>query len=585
MKKIATLVLITLFSSVNGINSPLPAQEAFRLKANLIDPNTVLLQFDIKEGYFLYKKRFHLTPSKSISLGPLRLPNAVIKKDIDNNTFSIYRTQLLFPLAILSHERGNASISINYQGCADSGFCYPPTEQILSLDIDNSHAISKVSLNPPGLKKIRNKGSASSANKKDIDGLFKQQDFWLTLLSFFGFGLLLSFTPCVLPMIPVLSGIIVGHKKTMSPRKAFLLSLSYVSSMALTYALVGMMIALAGKNLQASLQSPWAIGLFSLTFVALALSMFGFYELRLPVELQSKIANFNKKQEGGGYIGAAIMGALSTLILSPCVTAPLVGALSYIANTGDVVLGGLSLLFLGFGMGVPLILIGTSFGKLLPKAGAWMNTVKSLFGVLLLAVAIYLVSRILPSFITMILWAMLMIIPSVYLGAFSKNMPTNPAIITKGFGLTLFVYGVLVLVGAALGNHDPLKPLESPAPLLLSRPNQGPLVVTNLVDAKRALDGAKGKKVMLDFYADWCASCVAMESHVFSDPAVQKALANVAWIKADVTANNDSNIQLENHFKVVAPPTFIFFNAQGKETVRIIGETNKESIIRAIAKN
>lgn len=560
-----------LFTVGLSFANPPPASDVFKLTAQAVDPNTFSLTWAIKPGFFLYKKRISiLAPANSnVQIAPLHLLKGLKKTDARGKTELIYRHQVSIPVSLLSEEAGETLVDVHYQGCSDDGFCYPPVTQTFKLTIDNHLSLSQITIEAHQTTPSISPSTPSERDK--LDQLFSTNNWGLILLSFFGFGLLLSFTPCVLPMIPVLSGIIIGHSKTMSARKAFFLSLSYVLSMSVTYALVGAVVALMGKNLQIAMQSPWAIGSFSLIFVLLSLAMFNVYELRLPVSWQAKLANLTRGQSSGHYLSAAIMGALSTLILSPCVTAPLIGVLGYIAQTGNVSLGSLTLFVLSLGMGTPLLMIGTSAGKWLPHAGRWMNTVKAFFGVLLLAVAIYLIDRILPSVFTMILWAGLTIFSGLYMGALTKSITIHEKC-CQGIGIMLLMYGLLILIGASQGHTNPLQPLVTST--LLNEQEGDVLVIKTLPDAQKALANAKGSPVMLDFYADWCASCKVIEATTLRDPRIQKALEKFVVLKIDLTANDANTTALLTYFNVVAPPTFLFFNESGLELdrLRLVGE-------------
>jgi thioredoxin:protein disulfide reductase len=455
MRKIGLFSMLLLATALSFANPP-PAEAVFQLSAKPLDFNTATLIWTIKPGYFLYQDRIFIEPKENsiTRLGEFVLPKATQKTDARGKTYAIYRKQLTFALPILGLEPGESLVSVHYQGCSDAGFCYPPQEVSVKIAINKQLHVDNVTIE--NLEPIAE--PPQKPQPPTVEALFSSNNWVMIILGFFGFGLLLSFTPCVLPMIPVLSGIIVGHGHNLSTRKAFFLSLSYVLSMSLTYSVIGALIAFVGHDLQLTMQSPWAIGLFSAIFILLALSMFDVYQLRLPVSFQAKLANITRHQARGHYLNAAIMGSLSILILSPCVTAPLIGALGYIANKGSVTLGILSLFFLSLGMGTPLLLIGTSAGKLLPKAGQWMNTVKAFFGVMLLAVAIYLLERLLPSVIIMGLWACLLIYSGIYLGAISiaKNKHEK---FSQGTGIILLVYGCLILIGASLGHVNPLQPM------------------------------------------------------------------------------------------------------------------------------
>ncbi|KTC82523.1 protein-disulfide reductase DsbD [Legionella cherrii] len=563
--------------------TPLPAAEVFQVNVTTVDPNTFAINFQIKPNYFLYSDRIKLTTktNSTVQIGTLRFPSTEKKVDKQGHVYPVYRNHVTIPVGILGNKPGKALVNLHYQGCSDDGFCYAPETQAIQLTIDDSLALTQASLEQSNNTQP---AVAEETQNEGITKVFSSHNWLLILITFYGFGLLLSFTPCILPMVPVLSGIIVGHGKEITTRKAFFLSLSYVVSMSITYSIIGAVVALLGSNLQVSMQSPWSVGVFSLIFLLLALSMFGFYEFKLPHSWQAKIHG-SSNQRGGHYLGAAIMGCLSTLILSPCVTAPLIGVLTYIAQTGNVLLGCLTLFVLGLGMGTPLLLIGTSAGKWLPETGSWMNTIKALFGIIFIAVAIVLISRITPPLFSMMLWASLLIFSGIYSGALTYSA-THREKFNQGVGLILLVYGFLILVGASMGATNPLQPLTTvqsanAAPVNTAIKTQQEQTLSSI---KKALTEAKGNPVMLDFYADWCTSCKVMDATTFKDPRVQEALARFTVIKIDVTANTAEHKAILNYFHVVAPPTFIFFDEQGKELnqLKLVGEVSANKFLKIV---
>ncbi len=580
MKKMC-LFSILFFTSVFGFANPPPADAVFQLTAKPTNPNAFSLDWHIEKGFFLYKEKIKLSIGDLINfnLGRIILPKALQKTDARGITYDIYRNQMSLTVPVLGKEPGEALVDVHFQGCSDEGFCYPPQRRKIKLTFDTNLALTQVNIEEekPALKEIKT-GS-------ELEQLFYDSSWGFVILSFFGFGLLLAFTPCVLPMIPVLSGIIVGHGHHLSTRKAFFLSLSYVLSMSITYSLIGAVIAFMGNNLQVMMQSRGAIGLFSLIFIALALSMFNVYELRLPQSLQNKMASITRSQSGGHYLSAALMGCLSILILSPCVTAPLIGVLGYIAHEGSISLGMFSLFFLSLGMGTPLLLIGTSAGKLLPKAGQWMNEVKAFFGVILLAVAIYLMSRLLPSPVTMGLWASLLIFSGIYLGALRKT-DSNLGKFNQGAGLILLAYGFLILIGASQGHDNPLLPLKYEIRTTESSTTSQKITATTLNEALSILASAKaeGKPLVVDFYADWCTSCKVILATTLQNPEVKNALSTVMMLTADLSANNDDSRALLSYFSVVAPPTFLFFDAEGEELekLRVVGEVSAVALLEKL---
>ena len=417
---------------------------------------------------------------------------------------------------------------------------------------------------------------------------FKFSTFFISVLIFFGFGLLAAFTACIYPMIPILSGIIVGQKKQVSTQRAFALSLAYVMPIAITYAVLGIVSARFGYNLQAAAQNAWVLSIFSAIFVLLALSMFGFYEIRLPISWQTKLSGLSSKHERGSFYGAAIMGALSAIIVGPCVTPPLFAGITYISQTGDVWLGGSTLFAFGLGLGAPLLIIGASMGKLLPPAGAWMDTIKRFFGVVMLAVAIWFVERIIPGSIALMLWALLLIVSAIYMGALDSLQPNASwQKLWKGLGLVILVYGVLLIIGAANGNDNLFRPLQS-----ISNGTYADLEslkfkkIKSIDDLDRELTIAKQSKqvAMLDFYADWCIDCKKMERKTFKKKEVRNALKDVVLLKADVTKNDKLDKALLSRFNLPGPPAILFFGYDGLEhnAYRLIGFVNAEKFIQHV---
>ncbi|MDH3694119.1 MAG: protein-disulfide reductase DsbD, partial [Gammaproteobacteria bacterium] len=418
-----------------------------------------------------------------------------------------------------------------------------------------------------------------------IAALLISGNIWFVVVSFFGFGLLLAFTPCVLPTIPILSSIIIGQGPSISTGKAFALSLVFVLAMSIAYTGAGIFAGLFGANLQATFQNPWILSAFSLIFVLFALSMFGLYDLQLPTAWQTKIVRISNKQRGGTYVGVAMIGLLSALIVGPCVAAPLAGALIYIGQTGNATLGGIALFAMSIGMGTPLLLLGGSAGRLLPKAGPWMTTVKAVFGVLLLGVAIYFLERIVPAWVTMLLWAVLLITVAIFVGAFDTLAQgvSGWRRLWKGVGIVMTLYGVALMVGAFTGSGDMLRPLQG----LTATSNTVPVQKFEFKHVKGP-DGlsaailqaaAQGKPVMLDFYADWCITCKQLEKYTFADSSVRAALSNTVLLQTDVTANDDNDKALLKQFGLIGPPTILFFGPDGRERpqFRIMGYMGAEA--------
>ncbi|SEP85795.1 thiol:disulfide interchange protein DsbD [Ectothiorhodospira magna] len=564
------LPALALFGKSGG-NELLPPDRAFAFDAYLEDEYTAVARWRIADGYYLYGAQFQFeSQTEGITLGEPRRPAGVIKEDEFFGQVETYRYHISIHIPLLRDEDAPNTLTLKArsQGCADIGVCYPPHFQTVTLDLTDIRGPQ--ALKPPTGITEQDRIAAQLADGR----------LWLVVLAFFGFGLLLTFTPCVLPMIPILSNIIVGQKD-LTTRKAFFISLVFVLAMALTYTVAGVFAGLAGANLQAAFQNPWIIGSFVVVFIALALSMFGFYDLQMPSGVQTRLSALSGKQQGGTLIGAAIMGFLSALIVGPCVTAPLVGALLYISQTGDAVLGGLALFSLSMGMGLPLLIIGTSAGKLLPQAGAWMDTVKVVFGVLLLAMGIWLLERVAPPGVTLFLWATLLMGFAIYMIAV-KPLPRQAGLwraLWKGLGLVILIYGMVVMVGAATGGRDVLRPLSGIT--IGSSATVHPLPfrpVNSLADLERELAQARerGQPVMLDFYADWCVDCVRMQRTTFQDSTVTQRLSQVHLLKVDVTDNTADHRALLQAFDLFGPPALVFYDEQGQEIhqARVVGYMN-----------
>ncbi|MBK1705919.1 thiol:disulfide interchange protein [Halochromatium glycolicum] len=575
----------------------LPAEEAFQLDTRVEGPQTLALRWQIAPETYLYQEKIALSieDADGVRIGEYELPPAEIKPDTVRpdgtiGDVAIYHgdVALTVPLLRARDAATTATLVARYQGCAERGICYPPVTDRIPLELPP--ATTTVSFSEITTETADSGGTEQAAAAQGADAASEppervsEQDQIAARLAqtgifgavaiFFVLGLLLAFTPCVFPMIPILSGIIAGQGDTITTRKAFFLSLAYVLAMALTYAVIGVIAGLFGANLQATFQNAWVLGTFAAVFVALALSMFGFYDLQLPSSWQTKLTQLSNKQQGGTLTGAAIMGALSAVIVGPCVAPPLMGALIFIGKTGDALLGFFALLGLGLGMGAPLLAIGTSAGKLLPRAGAWMDAVKAVFGVLLLAVAVLLVERVLPAAVAMLLWGLLLISSGVYLGALTQHgaEASGWSKLWKSLGVALLVYGVLMLVGAAAGGKDTIQPLRGLAPAggghgtAAAHPEFERIKTVEDLDQAVAKAAAQDKPVMLDFYADWCVSCKEMERYTFPDPAVQQAMQRFVLLQADVTANDaEDKALMQERFGIPGPPAMLFFDQDGEE--------------------
>ena len=638
----------------SGEDEFLDPDAAFVLSATAAGPGIIEARWDIADGYYLYRDKFRFRPAEGsgATLGEAGFPKGTIKDDEYFGPMEVYYGSVLahVPVAATGVAAAAAAgtaidVDVTYQGCAEAGLCYPPITRTVSLLLpaalaatgggspggggsglpafgggDEAPRQSSLRIpggdgGVPGASGSPAPGSAGAPpggaapffpgaegaapvelpEQDRIAAALVSGNRWLVVLSLFGAGLLLTFTPCVLPMVPILTSIIVGQgtdrRSAGTPvRRAFMLSLVYVLAMALTYTVAGVLAGLFGANLAAAFQDPWIVSAFALVFVLLALSMFGFYDLQIPASWQAGLAALSRRQQGGTWAGVAVMGALSALIVGPCVAAPLAGVLIYIGQTGDPVLGGVALFALGMGMGAPLIVAGVSAGKLLPKAGAWMNAVKAVFGVMLLAVAIYLLERVVPEPVGLLLWAALFIVVAIYMGALDSLAPGSGGWrrLWKGTGLVMLVYGVLVMVGVAGGGGDLFRPLEGVA--LVSGERSGSELEFRQV---KGIDGltaelepatARGQVVMFDFYADWCVSCKEMERFTFRDPAVRAALSKVLLLQTDVTANDAPDRALLAEFGLFGPPAILFFGPDGRERreLRVVGFMNAGDFHRVV---
>ncbi len=573
---------VSAFLEDAGEDEVLAPEVAFKVELAAQDSRTLRADFLIAPGHYLYKDRFKFELlSAGSELVGVELPDGVAKEDPTFGLMEVYYdfTTALIHLGEASHYP--LDIRVTYQGCNASGLCYAPIRTNFTVGADG-----KATVKADGDTTAVVSSAAGAVNENDrIATLLKDGKLWLIIAGFFGFGLLLSFTPCVLPMIPILSSIIVGGKK-FSRLHTFNLSLAYTLGMALTYTLMGVAAGLSGQMLSAALQNAWALGFGALIFVLLALSMFGFYELQLPSAFESRIAGLTNRIKGGHFFGVFLMGALSALILSPCVAAPLAAALLYISQTHDVLLGGSALFALSMGMGVPLLLLGASAGDLLPKAGAWMNAVRNFFGVVMLAMAVWLVSPLLPVAVQLLLWAALLIVPAIYMHAVDA-LPANAhkwLKFWKGVAIIMLVLGITLLIGAMSGAKSPLQPLaglrgNATETQVSHLPFQPVKTVTEL---EEKIQASAGKLVMLDFYADWCVACKEMELFTFSDPRVQARLRNAVLLQADVTQNSTDDAELLKRFNLFGPPGIIFFDGNGEELtqMRVIGFQNADKFLQ-----
>ncbi len=575
--------------SLDALLSPaddefLPPDQAFIFIATATAADTVRVSFVVAENYYLYRSKFAFSSATDgIVVAPYTLPNGKVKDDPFLGRQEIFYTKFEMDLKLTGNTAaGEFDLVAKYQGCAERGICYPPITKTVSVSLPaGGSSVAATEAQTPVAAAAQPEQQLSE--EEGIVAILAGGGMWATIAAFFVFGLALSLTPCVFPMIPILSGIIVGQGTEVTRGKAFMLSVVYVLGMAVMYTAAGVLAGMTGELLSSAFQNPWVLTTFSLVFVLLALSMFGFYDLQLPTSLQSKLTETSHKMRGGAYGGVLIMGMLSALIVGPCVAAPLSGALLYIGQTGDILLGGTALFVMSLGMGVPLLLIGASAGSLLPKAGTWMNAVKAVFGVMLLAVAIWLMERVIPASITMLLWAILLIVSATYMSAFD-NLPENASgwrRLWKGFGLVMILYGAALFVGAMTGAHDPLNPLEkitAPTQSASGESAHGGLAFTDIKgpdELQAALSSASASRrpVLIDFYADWCTECIRMENTTFKSASVKQALDGFTLLRLDVTANDDADKAVLKGFKLFGPPALLFFAPDGQEAraQRVVG--------------
>ncbi len=555
----------------------LPADEAFVLTASSDSPDRITLHWVIADGYYLYRDKVKVAVAAGdAQLGTPSIPGGEVRND------EYFGDQVVFfgqmdadvPVAAAADSRAIA-LDVGYQGCAEAGLCYPPTQKTVQVQLAAPGAAQA-----PRGRSVMDKGPMRSTQDALADKI-RSGSLLAVLATFFGAGLLLAFTPCVLPMVPILSGIIVGagRDRPVSRGRAFSLSLAYVLGMALTYTVAGAAFAAAGRQAQAFFQQPWIIVVFAALFVLLALGMFGVFNLQVPAAFQERVTGLSNRQKQGTLVGTAVMGALSSLIVTACVAPPLVAALAVIGQSGNVFRGGAALFALSLGMGAPLLLVGASAGRLLPKAGAWMDAVKSAFGVMMLGVAIWMLGRILPGPLTLALWASLAFVSGYCLLTMGDKDPKRAAVaVRRGLGVLALVYGALMLVGALAGRSDPLQPLAGVVGHgggEAAEHRLGFKRIKSVADFELELAAAQaaGRPLMLDFYADWCVSCKEMEDQTFTDPGVQAELASAVLLQADVTANDDVDQALLEHFGILGPPTIVFFAAEGTERrdFRVVG--------------
>lgn len=588
MKYVLALLLI-ISSIVFAEPKFLMPDEAFKASADMKKKCTVSATIDLGEHIYLYKSK--LTASIAEKENGIVIDHITYPKSVDHEGEQVFMTSPTIQIKLAKTKAMNdiipITLKLSYQGCSEQGLCYEPIESTFTFNIETSKLLLQsdhTSAITPTTKKPITLSETDQITQTFIEG-----NVPLILLTFFTFGLLLSLTPCIFPMIPILSSIIVAQGKEMNAKRGFTLSLVYVLSMSIAYTIAGVLAGLFGGNLQIAMQNPWVISTFALLFVGLAISMFGFFKIGLPSSWQTKLSKSSKEASSkGGYLGVAIMGFLSALIVGPCVAPPLAGALVYIGQSGDALLGGAALFALSIGMGIPLLLIGTGAGKYMPHPGGWMDTVSHVFGVVMLAIAIWMLSRIIDPSITMILWAALLIIVSIYLGALEPLHGKGIKPFYKGVGIIFLVYGLMLFYGGVKGEENILKPLGSNIPTSTVTSPTASALEFKTIHSSEELDAIlaqnKGKKVMLDFYADWCSSCKELDEITFKDPAVIQSLNNYILVRADVTADTESEKALTKRFNLFGPPAMIFFDENGK-TIQggdLIGYKDPQTFLKHI---
>ena len=583
----------------------LPPEEAYKISVRAQAADALVATLTPADGYYLYRDRIHFRVEEpaSVSVASVSLPRGEMKDDATFGKTEVYHHPVEAVIRLVHSGAPVESIRLHatYQGCNEPlAVCYPPIDKTLTVSFDpgafgaTSVAAASTSVGAGAATAALENPITSTAPAGDAweDGrireLFTQGGSWALLAAFFGFGILLAFTPCMLPMIPILSGVIAGQARHASKRRVVGLSAAYVLGMAIAYAVAGIVAGLAGSLLSAALQSPWVLGSFATVFVLLALSMFGLYELQLPSSLQTSLSGLSRRIPGGQAIGVFVMGVVSAVIVGPCVAAPLAGALLYISQTRDAVLGGAALFSMAVGMGVPLLLVGASTSTLLRRAGRWTESIKRFFGVTMLGLAIYLVSPVIPIVAQQLLWATLLVVSAMFVHAIDPLPPDAAGVrrLFKGVGVMALIAGVALLIGALSGGHDLLQPLSGLRGGAVQASGElrfEPVRTAAALDAR--IESARGRPVMLDFWAEWCVSCKEMDRFTFSDARVQARLKDVLVLRANVTANNADDQTLLRRFSLFGPPGIIFFDAQGRESgYRVIGYESADKFLNSLSR-
>lgn len=596
--KPATGIAAAVQAAKKNSGEPLPVDDAFRFSALPDGPDSIRLIWGITDGYYLYKSRIKASSDSSrVQLGTLSLPAGEPKEDEYFGKQEVYHHDVVGSISVSRSSSGELTVplKVSYQGCNSIiGLCYPPQTRVVNVLLPSPGAGAPHAGGPSDATRTSSVASSSATPITTSGAYVSAQDRLADILRngslvavlgfFFAAGVGLSFTPCVLPMIPILSGLIVGDGEKVTPARGLSLAFSYTQGMALTYAAAGAIFVLVFKQApQAFFQQPWVIMLFVALFVALAFAMFGAYTLQMPSALQTRLTTLSNGQKSGTYVGCFVMGALSALVVTACVAPALIAALSVISQTGMIARGAAALYATGLGMGVPLLLVGGSAGSLLPRVGPWMDTVKSIFGVLFIGLAIYFLQQLVPDAVSMLLWSALAVIAGFWIFALKARDGGPAPAAVRAPGLLAVVYGIILLIGVAAGSTDPLQPLgtlraSDGAGVNAVATKEAALAFESIkslddLNKRVAAATAAGKPVMLDFYADWCTSCKEMERYTFSDRSVQAALSKAVLLHADVTANDAVDQELMHHFDILGPPTIAFYGPDGAErrNFRVVG--------------
>ncbi len=586
------LVLMVLTTALFALRSSfLMPEEAFIPKASLQNGSTVVIDIELGKEIYLYEEELKVIDTDTndeIVIQSVSMPEAV---EHHEEMVFLESPHIELPLAKTADFSGSKefTVKLSFQGCSEKGLCYEPIEKLYSFTVESSALAMNGAAAQSEEAAAEPKAAPLVSETSEIASIIKESGLGVIILTFFGFGLLLALTPCVFPMVPILSSVIVAQGEGITAKRAFWLSVVYVLAMSITYTVAGILAGLFGGNLQAAFQTPWVIGLFSGLFVVLALSMFDLFEFQMPNFIQSRLSDVGSHQKG--VAGVATMGFLSALIVGPCVAAPLAGALIYIGQSGDALIGGVALFALSIGMGLPLLLVGTAAGRYMPKPGAWMDTIKHIFGFLMLAVAIWMASRVLSAQMTLLAWSVLLVFAAVGTGAFEQirgRCIRCWRAARKSVGILMFMYAAALFIGALTGATNPLNPLEkfsvSAASQTVSEQKTVFKTVRSMDELNSVLADSKGKKVLVDFWAQWCTSCDEMERNTFSNPAVQNAMKDFVLVKADITANDDASKALTKNFGIQGPPTVIFFDETGTliEGAEIVGEKGPEAFLKLL---